>query len=153
MALSEEERIAVDSCLAYLRLHSGARTELDAVRALEGQIERGHRTSLTIHACGVCGYPALGDGPWGRTVCEVCEVCEVCDERTVCVHDRLVRVVAPERWSDPLGASHVDDDSACEVTSSTGTARVDDVAVTLTPYEEKVVVEVAEGDGASDTLR
>lgn len=69
------------------------------------------------------------------------------------MHNRLVRVVAPARRSDPLAASHVDDDSACELTASTGTARVGGVAVTLTPYEEKVVVEVAEGDGASDTLR
>lgn len=137
-ALTEVERIAVDSCLAYLRLHSGARTALDAVRALEGQVERGHRTALAIHACGVCGYPALGEGSWDRTVCEVCA------ERTVCVHGRLVHVVGPARRSDPLGAAHVDDDSACEVTATTRTAHVGVVAVTLTPYEGDVVIEVAD---------
>lgn len=137
-SLTEDERIAVDSCLAYLRFHSGARTAVDAVRALEGQARLGHRTALAIHACGACGYPALGEGPWGRTVCEVCA------ERTICAHDRAVRVHAGSRRSDSLAAGHADDGTACEVTATTRTARVGDVAVTLSTYEGDVVVEVAE---------
>lgn len=131
----DDARWAADAHLAYLRFHTDAATEAEAVRAVESAMRERGRSTLPIHPCPVCNYPALGDGAYARTVCEVCELL------TTCVHGRVVRGWPTSRFAG-LVVRHADDESSCEEAAASGAARIGERAVTLVGVEGSVLVEV-----------
>ncbi|PWD51499.1 hypothetical protein C8046_13370 [Serinibacter arcticus] len=124
-----------DAHLAYLRFHTNARTQAEAVLAVERALRDRGRSTLPIHPCPVCGYPALGDGPYARAVCEVCELL------TVCEHGREVRGAPTSRFGGFV-ARHADDESECEATTASGAVVIGERAVMMTGVDGSVVVEV-----------
>lgn len=126
---------AADAHLAYLRFHTDARTTAEAVLAVERALRDRGRSTLPIHACPVCGYPALGDGPYARAVCEVCA------PLTTCEHGRVVRGAATSRFGGFV-ARHDDDASECAETTASGAVRIGERAVTMVGVDGSVVIEV-----------
>ena len=126
----------VDAHLVYLRRHTDASTQAEAVLAVERAMHDRGRSTLPIHPCPVCGYPALGDGPYVRAVCEVCELL------TVCEHGRAVRGAPTSRFGGLL-VRHADDESVCAETTASGAVRIGERAATMVGVEGSVVVEIA----------